>query len=115
MRQSQLNTKNEERKQEIYPKNGKPFLTWQQYLRKHILHSKSETLKKNPWLKETGYNIRDDAQKHLITTFDTNVTKVKRVSSNVSSCTFNRRSSPNLNPSISTRNNTLTYRESPKE
>ena len=38
MRQSRLNIKNEERKQEINPKNGKP-LTWQQYLRKHVLLS----------------------------------------------------------------------------
>ena len=38
----------------------------------------------------------------------------ERASSNVSSCTFNRRSSPHLNPSISTRY-TLTYRGSPKE
>ena len=72
-----VNTKSEEREQEINPKKDKP-LTWQQYLRKHVLHSKSETLKKNPWLKETGYNIRDDAQKCLMTAFDTNVAKVKK-------------------------------------
>src|SRR3989338_11174174 len=90
MRQSRLNSKSEEREQEINPKNGK-LLTWQQYLRKHVLHSKSETLKKNPWLKETGYNIRDDAQKRLITAFDTNVAKVKKGIIKCFKLHFNRR------------------------
>ena len=77
MNASKPSTQRVKKENKINPKNGKP-LTWQQYLRKHVLHSKSETLKKNPWLKETGYNIRDDAQKRLITAFDTNVAKVKK-------------------------------------
>ena len=37
---------------------------WQQYLRTHLINLKSEALKKNPWLKETGYDIRDDMHRN---------------------------------------------------
>src|SRR3989338_4379727 len=59
------------------PKTNKP-LNWQQYLRTHLINLKSEALKKNPWLKETGYDIRDDAQKRVMTTFKTNLDKLKK-------------------------------------
>ncbi len=72
-----LNTKREEKEKEVHPKTGKP-LTWLQYLRKHILHSKSETLTKNPWLKETGYDIRDDARARVLTALKTNLAKMKK-------------------------------------
>src|SRR3989338_9217338 len=72
-----LNTKREEKEKEVHPKTGKP-LTWLQYLSKHILHSKSETLTKNPCLKETGYDIRDDARARVLTALKTNLAKMKK-------------------------------------
>ena len=50
-------------------------MSWKQFLRKKLLNGDAKALEENPWLKELGYDIRDDAVKHVLTAWKINMAK----------------------------------------